>query len=210
MKATQWLLLAVLAAGMLTLPMCGDDDAGSTDSDADSDGDTDADGDSDTDTDNDTDSDSDTEPDIWSDAVSGLVWQNIPGSYDIYCNDAATYCEELSLAAIDDWRLPSIQELLGLVRGCEQTDCQLNDPGCLDLSCDNNCTECNYYEGPGNEGCYWDLTVGGECGTDKNNFWSSSAVQDEAGSAWVVSFNNGGPTDRDCENGASVRCVSGP
>ena len=48
------------------------------------------------------------------DDVTGLIWQqDVGGSY--VWSDAISYCEDLSLAAYDDWRLPTRIELLSIV-----------------------------------------------------------------------------------------------
>ncbi len=48
------------------------------------------------------------------DDVTGLIWQqDVGGSY--VWSDAISYCEDLSLAGHDDWRLPTRIELLSIV-----------------------------------------------------------------------------------------------
>lgn len=58
------------------------------------------------------------------DNVTGLIWQQSPdteGDGDIDANDklpyteACAYCENLSLAGYDDWRLPDIKQLYSLI-----------------------------------------------------------------------------------------------
>ena len=49
------------------------------------------------------------------DNQTGLVWQQPYDPNDRTWTDALAYCEGLSLAGYDDWRLPSYKELLTLV-----------------------------------------------------------------------------------------------
>jgi hypothetical protein len=50
-----------------------------------------------------------------SDTKSGLMWQKIAPLEPILWENALTYCEELSLAGYDDWRLPNIKELQSIL-----------------------------------------------------------------------------------------------
>ena len=59
-----------------------------------------------------------------SDAATGLMWQAANGSvgadYRFTWREALAYCEGLSLGGHDDWRLPNIRELQGLVDYTDQ------------------------------------------------------------------------------------------
>ena len=48
------------------------------------------------------------------DNLTGLMWQMIPVSEYFTWDEAQEYCEDLSLAGYDDWRLPTAKELFGI------------------------------------------------------------------------------------------------
>ena len=75
---------------------------------------------------------------FWIDETSGLVWQDPPRDsvgtgVDFWA--AADYCAGLGDGG---WRLPDINELRSLIRGCPATElggeCAISDPECLDIS----------------------------------------------------------------------------
>jgi hypothetical protein len=190
------------------------------DASGDSDGDTDT--DSDTDVDTDTDSDTDTDVDAcsasgtWYDWETGLCWQN-PSSVDSFnWNNAATYCNNLSLGGYDDWRLPKIQELISLLRGCvngvstgdlSTSECGVSDPDCLgDACCDAACNYCDELAGPDDDpdGCYWVPELEGPC----TLYWSSSYTN-YVSYAWFVFFNAGMVYSFDKSYTYCARCVRG-
>lgn len=49
------------------------------------------------------------------DTCTGLVWQQEPGGFSLTWCEALAYCEKLSFADHDDWRLPNVRELQSLV-----------------------------------------------------------------------------------------------
>ena len=89
-----------------------------------SDAGTDTDGDTDTDTDVSTDTNTDncTGIDSWYDPATDLCWQNQPLDDFSNWDESIAYCSALSLGGHDDWRLPLIQELISLIRGCVDTN----------------------------------------------------------------------------------------
>jgi hypothetical protein len=199
-----------------------------TDIDSDSDSDTDTDTDLDTDTDSDTDSDSDTSyggcddidtdfdagtPGEWADPDSGLIWQNPPYGEGACWDAAVEYCEALG----NGWRLPNINELRSLIRGCPQNElggeCGLSDPDCLDGSCTDGCVVCESLQGPGNSGCYWDAELRGSClpSPEYNYYgvyWSSSKEPKHESTVWNVDFSQGSPDVSWTFNSSqAIRCV---
>ena len=145
----------------------------------------------------------------WTDPDTGLMWQNGSqvGGTDYTWQGAKDYCASLSWAGYHDWRLPDIDELRSLIRGCGPTEtggaCGVTD-GCLNLSCLNySCEECDYMGGPGFRGIYWPPDVSGV----DNGYWSSSPVADsDPGAWWFVAFDSAYIYD-DHIYGKGARCV---
>jgi len=203
-----------------------------SDSDADTDGDGDSDSDSDTDTDTDVDSDMDTDSDTdtesstddgcsasgnWYDVATGLCWQNPPSIGAFSWDESLSHCDGLSIGGYDDWRLPMIQELVSLIRGCldgletgdlSTSACGVTDPECLGDECDDSdCGSCDYWGGPDDDpdGCYWDTGLTGTCGT----YWSSSPLADSTTFAWYVHFPQGHVYVNSEWSDGYARCVRG-
>ena len=49
------------------------------------------------------------------DTVTGLMWEQNPGSWQGNWTDSITHCAELTTAMYTDWRLPNYYELLSIV-----------------------------------------------------------------------------------------------
>jgi len=189
------------------------------DSDTDTDGDTDTDTDTDADSDSDSDTDTDTEVDTdiastcpdsgnWFDETTGLCWLNSSPTEEGVWNEAQAYCEELVEGGFSNWRLPLIQELISLIRGCYTLECGLSDPDCVNNSCYGpECWCCPELEGPDTDpaGCYWDPALAGDCVW----YWSASQNPDEPTNAWFVSFETAMVEDHDLGVNLSIRCVRG-
>ena len=151
------------------------------------------------------------------DPNTGLCWQNPPSENTQTWADALTYCDSLSLGGFDDWRLPMIQELISLLRGCVDglntgdlsiSSCAVTDPGCLENACsDSGCWYCDLLEGPDHNpwGCYWDPALAGQCEWDL--FWSSSSVASDEYSVWSVGFYSSTVNCSSKNNMNLVRCV---
>ncbi len=146
----------------------------------------------------------------WEDETSSLYWQNPEpgtGSLCTFCNwdEASDFCSGLELGGHSDWRLPLIQELISLVRGCNQDDCEVTDPDCLEASCNDQCNSCPDGGGPGQEDCYWDESLDGTCRV----YWSDSPFSTT--STWVVNFTNSAVHYTNSQPAAIAwgRCVRG-
>ncbi len=157
---------------------------------------TDSDGDADTDVDADTDADSDvdTSSDLrWYDSSTGLTWQAKIIEIGITWYEADEYCEELVYAGRDDWRIPSVDELRTLVRGCPEMetggDCPISNDCASWRDCNtDDCDGCENGEGP-NDGCYWeDGFESDEC--DGSVLFSSTELTDSDGSVWAYQPGN--------------------
>lgn len=112
-----------------------------------------------------------------------LCWQEPPGPELLSWSDASAYCEGLGL------RLPTVQELASLVRGCPAALCPVEDPGCLSLPCRAapECQGCEMLAGPGAGGCYWDPALTGPC----DWYWTASGVDRGPFDAWFIYFQRG-------------------
>jgi hypothetical protein len=119
---------------------------------------------------------------------------------------AATYCQGLMLLGAGGWRVPTIDELRSLTRGCAATaeggECGLTE-ACSEQDCrDDTCDGCTVDEGPGMFGCYWNPNVEGAC----DKYWSSSEFE---GLGWLVDFNDGSVRQGTAKLPAGlVRCVA--
>jgi hypothetical protein len=215
MRTFQRLALVLTAAmGGIAAGACDDGEArGATDTDADADTDTD----SDSDADGDTDAEACAASGSWYDTATDLCWQNPPSDDELTWENAAAYCDSLSLGGYDDWRLPEIEDLVSLIRGCvdqietgdlSPSDCAVTNTEAPDEDCvEADCWGCMSLEGPDDDpaGCYWDPALQGMCDT---SYWSSSGCTDGLlQGAWVVSFQSG----RAYSNAAALdyysRCV---
>jgi hypothetical protein len=108
------------------------------------------------------------------------------------------------------WRLPTIDELRTLVRGCSATEpdgaCPVTT-SCLDASCYvDACYGCKENGGPGSEGS-WRVS---ELHGDYMTSWTSSELPDVPDRAWTVGFGGGHVLPYPKLRGdLNVRCVRG-
>ncbi|MBQ3369297.1 DUF1566 domain-containing protein [bacterium] len=113
---------------------------------------------------------------------------------------AKTYCSELTECGYSDWHLPTISELRTLIQNCSATQtggkCKVTD-SCLSSSCREQ------------EACRGCSDSTGECSKlgEGAGLWSSSALSDNANSAWMVLFIWGMVADSDKSENYNVRCV---
>lgn len=187
-----------------------DDDAADDDTTDDDDATDDDDDDDDNDDDNnddDNNDDDDASGDVWTDSISGLVWQNgDAGGFN--WEGAKSYCENLSWGGFSDWRLPTLSELRSLIRECDNTatggGCGVTDDCLAYMSCWNPpCQGCAVLGGPGPGGRYWPAELSGNGWV----FWSSSQVDENHFTAWRVHFYNGLVSYNDKDYLYWARCV---
>jgi len=129
---------------------------------------------------------------VVTDNVTGLMWQDNPDvasvkkpwivvlskPYDTSGNTATTYCTDLTLGGYDDWRLPTIEELDGIVDYGRV-------PPAIDSEFVNTAFESNVY--------YWSST------SSKQEYYQSYA--------WMVKYNDGRNIYGDKGYSRHVRCV---
>jgi hypothetical protein len=129
---------------------------------------------------------------IWTDPQSGLSWVNSSDNLPLMQQEnAENYCATLVLGGYEDWRLPTIDELRTLVRGCPGTQpdgtCNIGEDDCLIWSCrDDSCDGCSpgYFS---SGACYWPKVMFGQCSL----YVSSSLAQGDRsyGEAWTLEFS---------------------
>lgn len=101
-----------------------------------------------------------------------LCWELTPTTTNMNFFQAIKYCEDLIFDNNSNWKIPTIDELKSLVKGC------------ADFETSGTCYP-KILEGPGKDGCYWDPLLEGSCGA----YGSSSAVPGEEGFVWSISFH---------------------
>ena len=120
---------------------------------------------------------------VVTDSVYKLMWQDgeeiFKGDYD----EAVKYCENLNFAGFDDWRLPTVNELLSI------TDDTRFKPA-INKAFKNVAYETN---DKGEKSYGW--------------YWSSTRSADGSSNAWIVLFGNGSGSWDDVSNRNFVRCV---
>jgi len=148
-------------------------------------------------------------PEVWKDPQSGLTWQVSPTGGRMKWSASKAHCASLSLGGHSDWRLPTINELRSLIRGCQATQkggsCGVTD-SCLNISCwKDPCKGCSDKGGPGQGGAYWPPELSGILYWW---YWSSSPIADYASAAWIVGFRGGLVKNYDfADDKLAVRCV---
>jgi hypothetical protein len=150
---------------------------------------------------------------VWRDPSSGLSWIDPPAETNLSWQDAIDFCDQLVLDGKDDWRLPKLDELRSLIRGCPDTEsdgrCQVWDgSGYDDLNSEMNkpCSGCEKNEGPHSEtGGYYDSALSGI----SSYYWSYSEDVDRSGYAWNVFFVEGAITSKQADRLFQVRCCRG-
>jgi hypothetical protein len=128
---------------------------------------------------------------VYVDPVTSLEWQHTPTGGNMDWESAVAHCQTLNLDGAG-WRLPSIDELRSLLRGCPATAtggaCGTTDT-CLsrDTCMTPACAGCEPGAGPA-AGCYWPEELGGSC---EPFYWSSSNLEEDPDGAWYVLYDMG-------------------
>lgn len=140
---------------------------------------------------------------IWCSA--GLCW-TLEDPTRMVLEEATAYCADLKSHGLK-WRLPSIDEWLGVSRGCNhETGLPVEDvefvSTCVALPCERSCP---LLKGPNPHGCYWPTELGHCQGVPENHstgrYWSSSdGIWFQPTSAWAFTLSSLEPLN--------VRCVA--
>ena len=135
------------------------------------------------------------------DAVTGYIWSS-KSNGNIKGQNAAEYCENSTEGGLS-WKLPTIDELRTLIKGCDNTktggDCAISEKDGK-LSQDFWSSKCYCSDDSFDEGIYSIF------GDTENWFWSSS-FRTEDSSMWGVDFHQARVTAEDPATKAYVRCV---
>ena len=116
------------------------------------------------------------------DDIYKLMWQDGDLSpHEMTHDEAVHYCENLNSAGFNDWRLPTIQELLSI------TDDTRFEPAI------NKAFKNVAYETTDHRGERW--------------YWSQTKSAGASSSVWVVNSNDGFVGWRDVSSRRFVRCV---
>ncbi len=139
--------------------------------------------------------------DTWKDGETDLLWQ-VNAEAKLSWEQAQNYCANLELGGHDDWRVPTIDELRSLVRGCPLTvtggECDVTtsctqEDDCLNAMCEG----CVSWEGTHPWGYYLPKEInpylpGGDDHCDI--VWSATAAKledNEDPFQWIVDFVDG-------------------
>lgn len=159
------------------------------------------------------------------DEQARLCWQDPQkDAYDfddfgLVASEAARYCEELVLGDHGDWRLPTSDELRGLIAGNPATEpggeCRLTIGGRHNETLSRACQGRAPNAGPGVDGCYLASWLTGTCNkpgppkaTQALEVWASN-VPSDAGEGWqaYVSFDVGSLGYNHKNSAGDVRCA---
>ncbi len=152
-------------------------------------------------------------PLVWTDPDTGLMWMNRPDPRALDQMFTVMACASTTWAGYEDWRLPGVDELRSLIRGCPATEpggscCPNGDyPDCHDVNGD--CNGCAGGEGP-NDGCYWPEGMEGPCTSYWTGFWWQTLPLPDYVAGLVVSFSNAAVVRWDFASMNVVRCVRIP
>lgn len=158
------------------------------------------------------------------DTKTGLTWEK-GYSWAAGLDDARRACVTSRTGDFADWRLPTIDELRGLIVGCPETAptgaCAVHVlPTCIDETCRNDaCNGCATNQGPVQKPgdptrrCYLDGTFDWQCSI---LFWSTTQVRAKTTGdkrSWYVTFYDaqiGVPPSMAQVQNSALRCVRGP
>ena len=138
--------------------------------------------------------------------IETRMWQKQPPPEKMTVEDAIRYCAELDLGGRRDWRLPTVDELRALIKGCPETEiggaCSTRDKNHGHPSWSEACQGCPYERGPA-QGCYRSKELKGDCGWT----WSSVCPERCDDDVWGVNFRDGSVTTSYTYHEEIVRCV---
>lgn len=125
----------------------------------------------------------------WCDRLAGLCWNQEVQQLNFASAEA--YCDSGTWAGAS-WRLPTVDEWIGVLRGCNNGT-EGNEfvvSGCRIYGDTlTTCAECEQNQGPdiGSGGCYWVPDLEGPC-EDGMGYWSSTPSM---GGVWIAHIRSG-------------------
>jgi hypothetical protein len=118
----------------------------------------------------------------WTDSSTGLMWQSGEVQNRTW-QEAMDYCDGLDYEGYTDWKLPNLDELKSLVKGCDKTaSCTVTTSctgytACHNDNCSDGCASGNY--------------LPPEVGQQKSTYWTSDEEEQTPQNAWMVNFTTG-------------------
>ena len=134
--------------------------------------------------------------------IGDLMWENVanPEEHEMDWYSAMEYAKNLRLGGYDDWRLPTIEELVSVVHECGGMPVSYLDiddePINYELIIDKNDENQSY------QVCYKAKSFETYC-----EYWSSTTNMDDTSCAWIMAFWLGCMNDSDKSDTGYVRCV---
>lgn len=136
------------------------------------------------------------------DTRTGLMWSRTSVTGNTW-KQAATNCNSQQVGGYDDWRLADIDQLRGILLGCDKTteggSCGVTE-ACTKAAgnlanakeqcwSEADCGGCGNKGGPGDKGCYTDVLLDDQCHMVLSSTKMSEALKEEK--AWYVTFYDG-------------------
>jgi len=128
-----------------------------------------------------------------------LCWEKNPSTKKMTLTEATEYCKNLD-DKDSSWDVPYMGQLVTLIKGCPDSEVTGQwTCGKYYYKCTSSCES---LKGPGKDGCYWDPSLGGVCGSYHHAL--TPGLPDEV---WKVDFTKATWTPSAAETPALVRCV---
>lgn len=120
----------------------------------------------------------------WTDTDSGLIWQAGLVENRTW-QDAVNHCEALDYEGFSDWRLPNLDELKSLVKGCSTiSSCEITSSCTGYTACHGGTDACDKGCGKGNY-------LPPQLGQQNLMYWTSDVEEQTPKNAWLVDFSYG-------------------
>jgi hypothetical protein len=139
----------------------------------------------------------------WYDASSKLLWQRSVSTTQADWQTASDKCAGLTSCGYSDWRLPTVDELRTLIRGCTATEsggvCRVTSQCGTDSCWNTDCNSCPTLM----SGSYLPSSLA----VNSDLTWSATLRGGDAASVWTVFFPQGAIQSKEKKNWGEGRCV---